>query len=81
MIVNELFPMYVRDLGVAFINLLQWTFNLGISLTFLLMKKYVGLAITYWIFSAIGVISFILLFIMLPETKSKKIGQVRDEDT
>jgi sugar porter (SP) family MFS transporter len=80
-IVTEMFPDYVRDLGTSFINMLQWAFTLMISLTFPLMMKYIGLAVTYWIFSVIGVLCLVLLFILMPETKGRTIGEVRDEDT
>jgi len=47
--------------------MLQWGLNLLVALTFLpLSRSILGLSGTYWMFSAIGTIGFVLLFFFAP---------------
>jgi len=73
-IVNESFPNEIQELATALMNLLQWGFTLVISLTFLLVVDVIGLPATYFIFSGVGIVGFVILVKFLPETKGERRG-------
>jgi len=68
--ISEIFPPSIRDYGNSFTNVLQWTFNLILALTFSILVDSVGIFGVFCGFSGIGVLMFILLLILLPETKT-----------
>jgi len=71
-IVNELYPSDIRAVASSIINMLQWLFNLIISLSFLVMVKSIGLPATYFFFTGVGLFGLIIFIFMLPETKAQK---------
>lgn len=57
-------------------NFLQWSFNLALSLSFLTLIDTIGLPFTYWIFTGIGISGWIIVFLLLPETKGKDFDEI-----
>jgi sugar porter (SP) family MFS transporter len=75
-ILTEIFPEHVKDVGLSYANLLQWTFTLLLSAFFLPLQSLLGQPTVFWIFGAFGIGTLALLLIYLPETKA-----VADFDT
>jgi SP family galactose:H+ symporter-like MFS transporter len=75
-LVNEIFESKDRGTAGAFMNFLQWSFNLALSLSFLTLIDTIGLPFTYWIFTGIGISGWIIVFLLLPETKGKDFDEI-----
>jgi len=73
-IVNELFPKEHIETGAAYANVLQWAFNLLVSSLYPILTNDSPLKTygTFYLFGAIGCLSTVYCFFMLPETKSKE---------
>lgn len=67
-LIAEIFPSGVRDYGVAFLNVLQWSFNLLLSTVFSELLDKVGAFATFASFGVIGGLVFFFLLFTLPET-------------
>jgi len=70
-IINEIFEPKDRGAAGSVMNLLQWSWNLAISLLFLPLIEAITITWTYWLFTLVGLIGGGLLFLMLPETKGR----------
>lgn len=75
-ILTELFPLEVKDVGLAWCNLLQWTLNLLLSAFYLPISEQVGDAPTFFVFGLIGLVCIAVFFFALPETSKKESGYV-----
>jgi len=69
-LINEVFPRNVREQAGSVVNVLQWGFNLFLTLLFPKTVDAIGLGPTYLIFGGIGVFSIIYGFFFLWETKT-----------
>jgi SP family arabinose:H+ symporter-like MFS transporter len=70
-LVNELFPMDIRDNASSIINTLQWGFNLLITSVAPLMLRNIGVN-TFFIYGGVGIIVLIILQVYLKETAKKE---------
>jgi len=68
-LITELYNEGIRDQAAGFINFVQWTFNLIITTTFLILVDKIGLAPTFWIYTGFGVLATTYIIIELKETK------------
>eukprot|EP01126_Amoeba_proteus_P015802 TRINITY_DN1715_c0_g1_i10.p1 TRINITY_DN1715_c0_g1~~TRINITY_DN1715_c0_g1_i10.p1 ORF type:complete len:295 (+),score=39.46 TRINITY_DN1715_c0_g1_i10:497-1381(+) len=70
-IVNELFPEEYKETAASFANILQWAFNLLVSLLFPIISQpdKIGKPGTFYLFGAVGAVCFLYSLFFLPETK------------
>jgi len=70
-LVNELFPMDIRDNASSIINTLQWGFNLLItSIAPVMLLSPLGEK-TFFVYGAVGIVVLIVLQFKLTETGKK----------
>lgn len=75
---GELYPVRVRGLAGGLTFML---FNLAVFGTikmFPLMKHGLGIHGVFWLFGGTSVIACVFLYLMLPETKGRTLGQIED---
>ncbi|MEW6597528.1 MAG: sugar porter family MFS transporter [Pseudomonadota bacterium] len=65
---GEMFPTQLRGSGLAVSGFAQWIANFAISVSFLWLAKYVGLAATYGFYAASALISFFFVSALVRET-------------
>jgi len=70
-LVNEAFPPHIRAAGNSFCNIVQWGFNLAISVTFPILNAALqsNAYIIFYVYGGIGVSCCFVLLIFLKETK------------
>jgi len=76
--ISELFPTRIRGKGIAiclFFNSLAAT---ALSVFFLPLVKYLGIAETYWLFAFSSACYFLLVLFFLPETKARSLEEIQD---
>eukprot|EP01132_Coremiostelium_polycephalum_P005982 gene5982-7453_t len=52
--VIEIFPEEMRDIGSSILNAIQWIFNIALSFSFLQLVTLIGQSAIFWIFGGIG---------------------------
>jgi len=73
----EIYPQNVRGLANGVATTVNWSSNLLVSVTFLSYVNLVGKAGAFWTYGGIGVIAWIVFFVVLPETKGKSIEEIQ----
>jgi len=75
-LLSELFPNKIRGvaLGISVVSL--WIGYLILIFTFPIMRDEMGIAKTFWIYSAFLFIAFLVMLFKLPETKGKSLEQI-----
>lgn len=75
---SEMFPTRVRGLCVALCGLAFWVGNVLVSYTMPLMLKSAGLAGTFGTFTVVCVISWVFVFLKVPETKGMPLEVIAE---
>lgn len=75
----EIFPLRIRGFGMGISVFCLWIANFLIGLTFPLLLASIGLSITFFMFSVLGVGSIIFITKCMPETKGKSLEEVEQE--
>ncbi|MCF3109397.1 sugar porter family MFS transporter [Niabella sp. CC-SYL272] len=75
----EIFPGKIRGRAMAISIMVMWIADTIVGQVTPVLLKAVGTGGTFWIFSAFGIIAFITVFRLLPETKGKSLEQIETE--
>ena len=73
---SEIYPTWARSFGLGMSSFVNWTFSLIMSFSFLSLGDAVGPTISFIIMAGFGVTGFVFLFLMVPETKGKKLEEI-----
>jgi len=76
LLISEVFPLEVRGVGMSIGSLSHWGFNAIISFTFLSLVNSIGIATTFWFYSAICIAGLIWGYYYIPETKGKTLEDI-----
>mmetsp|Transcript_1665 Transcript_1665/g.5912 ORF Transcript_1665/g.5912 Transcript_1665/m.5912 type:complete len:491 (+) Transcript_1665:41-1513(+) len=69
-LLTEIFADEVREAGATLMNVIQWTFNILLSVSFPALIALLSQAVVFWIFALVAVVVLVVLFVMLKETKA-----------
>jgi MFS family permease len=75
-LLSELFPNRVRGVALGISVVTLWVGYLILTYTFPIMREHIGIAKTFWMYSAFLFVAFLVLFVALPETKGKSLEQI-----
>lgn len=78
LLISEIFPLSVRGVGMSIGSLSHWGFNAIIAFTFLKLVNGIGIASTFWCYSAVCVVGLIWGYYYIPETKGKSLEQIEE---
>jgi MFS transporter, SP family, sugar:H+ symporter len=70
---GEMFPNQIRGSGLAVSGAAQWTDNFSISVSFPVLAKFIGLPITYGLYTACAVLSIFFVLTMVHETRGREL--------
>ena len=76
LLIAEIFPVRVRNIGMSIATLSNWLFNLIVALTFLSIVDLVGATGTFWLYAAIGLATLWFIWKYIPETKGKTLEEI-----
>jgi sugar porter (SP) family MFS transporter len=76
LLISEIFPLKVRSVGMSIGSLSHWGFNAIIAFTFLTLVNSIGIASTFWMYSAICIAGLIWGYYYIPETKGKSLEDI-----
>mmetsp|Transcript_3875 Transcript_3875/g.4294 ORF Transcript_3875/g.4294 Transcript_3875/m.4294 type:complete len:470 (+) Transcript_3875:28-1437(+) len=71
----EIFPGKVRDVGNSYVNMLQWSLNLLLSIVFPIVRgdDNQNLPYVFFFFGALALLCLGFVFFFVPETKGKNL--------
>jgi SP family galactose:H+ symporter-like MFS transporter len=73
----EIYPLSVRSKAAGIGTMANWTFNFIVSLTFLLLIEALGRSGAFWFYGAIGILTLIFCWKLVPETKGKRLEDIQ----
>ena len=73
---SEIQPLKSRDFGVACSTTTNWIVNMIIGATFLTLISNYGIAVTFWIYTALNILFVILTILLIPETKGVSLENI-----
>jgi len=76
---SEIYPLRVRSKANSIATMSNWIANLVISMSFLSYIDLVTETGAFWTYGCIGVLSWIFLYLRLPETMGKTMEQIDNE--
>jgi sugar porter (SP) family MFS transporter len=75
----EIYPLKVRSKAAGLGTMANWTFNFIVSLTFLLLIEALGRPGAFWFYAAIGVLTLVFCWKLVPETKGEPLEEIEAE--
>ncbi|WP_018631168.1 sugar porter family MFS transporter [Niabella aurantiaca] len=75
----EIFPGRIRGRAMAISIMVMWIADTIVGQLTPVLLKGLGTGPTFWIFAAFGIIAFITVYRLLPETKGKSLEQIEAE--
>lgn len=73
----EIYPLGVRSKAAGLGTMANWTFNFIVSLTFLLLIEALGRSGAFWFYGAIGIVTLVFCWKLVPETKGKRLEDIQ----
>jgi MFS transporter, SP family, galactose:H+ symporter len=59
--------------------MMNWCSNLVVALTFLSLLSSLGRPLTFWLYAFVGVLAWIFVLRMVPETKGRTLEEIERE--
>ncbi len=78
-IISEIFPNRIRGIAMSIATFFLWTACFNLTYTFPLLNRIFKTAGTFWLYSGICIIGFLLIKTWLPETKGKSLEAIEKE--
>ena len=78
-LLSEIFPDRIRGVAMATCTFALWVGCCTLTFTFPSLNSALGTYGTFWIYSAVCLVSFIYLYKACPETKGKKLEELEKE--
>jgi SP family sugar porter-like MFS transporter len=78
-VISEIFPNRIRGAAVSVAVFSLWAACTVLTLTFPLLKRHLGAHGTFWLYGAICVVGFVVIWRRLPETKGKSLEAIERE--
>jgi SP family sugar porter-like MFS transporter len=75
-VIAEIFPNRIRGAAMSISVLSLWIACTVLTLTFPYLKNTLGAHGAFWLYGAICLIGFLVIFLKLPETKGKSLEQI-----
>lgn len=78
-VLSEIFPNRIRGAAMSIAALAHWVGNFTLTYSFPTIKENLGWANNFWLYGIICAIGFVVLYLVLPETKGKSLEQIERE--
>jgi MFS transporter, SP family, galactose:H+ symporter len=76
LMISEIYPLKIRGRAMAIATVMNWGSNLLVALTFLSLLRSLGRPATFWLYALTGVVAWIFVYRLVPETKGKTLEQI-----
>lgn len=75
---SEIYPSWARSTCVSVATSVNWLSNMIVSLTFLTLMRAITFYGAFYFYAGLVLISFVILFLILPETKNKRLEEIEE---
>ncbi len=75
-VLSEIFPNRIRGAAMSIAALAHWVGNFSLTFTFPAIKENLGWASNFWLYGLICAVGFIVIYLILPETKGKTLEEI-----
>ncbi len=75
-VIAEIFPTRIRGRAMSIATVCLWIACYLVSLTFPILVDNFGDSFTFWLYSAMCVVSFFFVWFVLPETKGRSLEEI-----
>ncbi len=79
LMLSEIFPLRMRGFAFGLASLTLWAANFTVGLTFPIMVDALGIATTFLVFVAVGVLAIAFVAKFVPETRGKSLETLETE--
>jgi sugar porter (SP) family MFS transporter len=79
LLIAEIFPLHIRGKAAAVCTMVNWTSNLAVSLVYLPLLSTLGTANTFWLLTALTVVSLAYMARTVPETKGRSLAEIEHD--
>ena len=76
LMISEIYPLSIRGSAMSVAAICNWGSNFIVALTFPVLLAALGGAGAFWLFAAIGVVAWLFVFFMVPETKGRSLEEI-----
>jgi sugar porter (SP) family MFS transporter len=76
-VINEVFPAHIRGRAVAVATAVNWGSAYLVSQFFLTVVGEIGNSMAFWLFAFFCVVSWIWIYLWVPETKGRSLEQIQ----
>ncbi|MGB8787167.1 MAG: sugar porter family MFS transporter [Candidatus Acidiferrales bacterium] len=76
LMIAEIYPLKIRGRAMSVATVANWGSNLMVALTFLSLLHALGRAWTFWLYGIVGVLAWIFVYKMVPETKGRTLEEI-----
>ncbi len=76
LMIAEIYPLKLRAVAMSVATVANWAANWLVAATFLTLANTVGRAGIFWLYAAMGVLTWIFVWRLVPETKGKTLEEV-----
>lgn len=74
---GELFAPDIKGLAGSISATSNWTLAFIVTKTYNNMRETIGVAATFWLFTAISVLGIVFIYFAVPETKGKSLNSIQ----
>lgn len=78
-LLSEIFPNEARGFLMSIATFMLWISSFLMTLFFPVINRAFGTAGVFWIFCGVCVVSFLVIFFRLPETKGKSLEEIQQD--
>ncbi|MCC6123328.1 MAG: sugar porter family MFS transporter [Pirellulales bacterium] len=78
-LISEIFPNRIRGAAVSVAASSLWIACFILTYTFPLLKAFLGISGTFWLYGGICFLGFVVVYRRVPETKGKTLEQIERE--
>jgi SP family galactose:H+ symporter-like MFS transporter len=78
LMISEIYPLRVRGAAMSIATVANWGLNLAVALTFLTLVSVLGRPETFWLYAVIGVVAWIFIYRLVPETKGRSLEEIEE---
>ncbi|MBN7816504.1 sugar porter family MFS transporter [Algoriphagus pacificus] len=78
-VLSEIFPTRIRGAAISIGALAHWVGNFTLTYFFPVIKENLGWANNFWLYGLICAFGFVVVYLVLPETKGKSLEQLEKD--
>ena len=78
LLIAEIYPLKTRAVAMSAATVANWAANYIVAATFLTLAKFLGKAGVFWFYAAAGILTWIFVLRLVPETKKKTLEEIQE---